>query len=203
MHGVTHVTDERVPMCDALPMNFEHLVTQHKDAVYRQMMRVCGNQQDAEDVLIEALFKAYRNLGQLRDDAAFRAWLAAIASRVCWQLRKKEALLPLLQLSVMEEEGQELSAREASAESQVEAAEMKKLLANAIASLPDRDRRVYEMRDLQNLSGAEVARKLRISLTAMKSRLHRARTLVREHLDAALVRRPSGSGKKEEAVWRS
>ena len=192
MHGVTHITDDQTPMCDAVPVNFEHLVNQHKDAVYRQMMRVCGNREDAEDVLIEALFKAYRNLGQLRDDAAFRAWLAAIASRVCWQLRKQEALLPILQLSAMEKEGQELSGREPSAEAQVEAAQMKQLLANAIASLPDPYRRVYEMRDLQDLSGAEVARKLRISLTAMKSRLHRARTLVREHLDAALLRNAKG-----------
>ncbi len=57
-------------------MNFETLVNQHKDAVYRQMLRVCGNHADAEDVLIEALLKAYRHLDQLRDSVAFRAWLA-------------------------------------------------------------------------------------------------------------------------------
>ena len=55
-------------------MNFETLVNQHKDAVYRQMVRVCGNREDAEDVLIEALLKAYRHLDQLRNSVAFRAW---------------------------------------------------------------------------------------------------------------------------------
>ena len=44
-------------------MDFEALANEHKNAVYRQMIRACGNREDAEDVLIEALLKAYRNLG--------------------------------------------------------------------------------------------------------------------------------------------
>lgn len=88
--------------------DFDALTRQHQDSVYRQMLRVCGNREDAEDVLVEALLKAYRHLGQLRDSAAFRAWLAQIAKRVCWQLKEREALLPLLQLSTLEEEGREI-----------------------------------------------------------------------------------------------
>ena len=86
-------------------MEFETLANQHKDEVYRQMIRACGNREDAEDVLVEALVKAYKHLDQLRDIATFRAWLAQIARRVCWQLKQREALQPLLQLSVVEEEG--------------------------------------------------------------------------------------------------
>lgn len=176
-------------------MNFETLVNQHKDAVYRQMLRVCGNHADAEDVLIEALLKAYRHLDQLRDSIAFRAWLAKIANRVCWQFRKREALMPLLQLSSLEEEGREITASEPPVDVQVELAEMKSLLIAAIAALPAAFREVYEMRDLQDVPGDEVARKLRISRAAMKSRLHRARAQVREHLDAALLQ-----GRQKEAA---
>jgi len=64
-------------------MNFEALANEHKDAVYRQMIRACGSREDAEDVLVEALLKAYRNLDQLRDSVALRSWLAQIARRVC------------------------------------------------------------------------------------------------------------------------
>ena len=70
-------------------MDFEALANQHKDAVYRQLMRACGNREDAEDVLIEALLKAYRNLDQLHESGAFRAWLAQIGRRVCWQLKQR------------------------------------------------------------------------------------------------------------------
>ena len=183
---VIAVTDACPAISEDWTVNFESLVKQHKDAVYRQMIRTCGNHEDAEDVLIEALFKAYRHLDQLHDAIAFRAWLARIASRVCWQLRKREALQPLLQLSVLEEEGLELLAPEPPIDSRVELAQMKQLLTSAIGSLPEVYRRVYEMRDLENRSGEEVARKLGISNAAMKSRLHRARALIRQQLDQAL-----------------
>lgn len=176
-------------------MNFETLVNQHKDAVYRQMVRVCGNHADAEDVLIEALLKAYRHLDQLQDSGAFRAWLAKIASRICWRLRKRELLMPLLQLSSLEDEGREISAHEPSVDVQMELAQMKGLLLAAITNLPAPFRAVYEMRDLQNVPGDEVAHKLGISIAAMKSRLHRARALIREHLDSALLR---NKGRSEE-----
>ena len=67
---------------------------EHKDAVDRQMIRVCGNREDAEDVLIEALLKAYRHLDQLRESAAFSGLAGEIAKRVCWQLKERESLLP-------------------------------------------------------------------------------------------------------------
>src|SRR5579864_3575971 len=167
-------------------MDFEGLVNEHKDAVYRQMIRTCGNREDAEDVLIEALLKAYRNLDQLRAQEAFRVWLAQIGRRVCWQLKKREALLPVLQLSELEAEGQELAGDSPALDATLAMQQMKELLMNAVEALPEQYRDVYRMRDLEELSGEEVAQRLQISLQAMKSRLHRARAMVRESLDAAL-----------------
>ena len=168
--------------------DFDALTRQHQDSVYRQMLRVCGNREDAEDVLVEALLKAYRHLDQLRDAAAFRAWLAQIARRVCWQLKEREALLPLLQLSTLEDEGREIAGSELTPEGQLARGQMKQLLEDAIAALPPLYRAVYRLRDLEDRPGDEVAAQLAISRTAMKSRLHRARDLVRAYLDAALVR---------------
>src|SRR5271165_3333031 len=168
--------------------DFESLTRQHKDSVYRQMIRVCGNREDAEDVLIEALLKAYRHLDQLRDSAAFRAWLTQIAKRVCWQLKEREALLPLLQLSMLEEEGREIPGGELTPEGQLARQQMKQLLDDAIAALPELYRAVYQLRDIEDRPGEEVAEKLGLSRAAMKSRLHRARELVRAHLDATLAR---------------
>jgi RNA polymerase sigma-70 factor (ECF subfamily) len=168
-------------------MDFETLANEHKDAVYRQMVRVCGNHEDAEDVLIEALLKAYRHLDQLRDSVAFRAWLAQIARRVCWQLKARESLLPLMQLSELEEEGTRISSATSEMETYLASQQMKELLNGAIASLPPDYRSVFELRDVQDLSGSEVAKQLGLSLAAMKSRLHRARALLRERLDAALM----------------
>jgi RNA polymerase sigma-70 factor (ECF subfamily) len=168
-------------------MDFEHLANQHKDAVYRQLMRACGNREDAEDVLIEALLKAYRHLDQLQDSGTFRAWLAQIGRRVCWQLKQREALLPILQLSTLEEEGKQIASNQESAESEVVREQMKSLLLRAIEQLPPSEREVYELRDIQGLDGEEVARRLHISMPAMKSRLHRGRSNLRKYLDHLLT----------------
>jgi RNA polymerase sigma-70 factor (ECF subfamily) len=163
------------------------LARRHKDAVYRQMVRVCGNREDAEDVLIEALLKAYRGLDALSAQEAFRTWLGRIASRVCWQLRRRQALLPLLQLSALEESGVEVADPSPSAESKAAASQLKEMLHAALSSLPPSYRAVYELRAIEELSGDETARRLGLSIPAMKSRWHRARSLLRTRLDAAFT----------------
>ena len=89
--------------------------------------------------------------------AAFRAWLAQIARRVCWQLKEREALLPLLQLSTLEEEGAGNSGGELTPEAQLARRQMKQLLDDAIAALPELYREVYQLRDIEDRPGDEVA----------------------------------------------
>jgi RNA polymerase sigma-70 factor (ECF subfamily) len=169
-------------------VEFETLANQHKDAVYRQMVRVCGNREDAEDVLVDALLRAWRHLDRLENTKAFRSWLSRIAQRVCWRLRDREKLLPLLQLSAMPQAGEEIPARFEGAEARLDAQRMKELLHRAIESLPDSCRLVYRMRDLDGVSGEETAGRLGISLASMKSRLHRARRMLRKQLDEELLK---------------
>jgi RNA polymerase sigma-70 factor (ECF subfamily) len=168
-------------------MDFDALANEHKDAVYRQLIHACGNREDAEDVLVEALLKAYCHFGQLRDSAAFRSWLAQIGRRVCWQLKQREALLPIMQLSAMEAEGTELESGEDAPDVQTSRQEVKELLLAAVESLTESERAVYQLRDLDELSGEAVATRLGVSLSAVKSRLHRARERVRKYLDEALT----------------
>lgn len=167
-------------------MHFDSLVRQHKDAVYRQMVRMCGNADDAEDVLGEALLKAYRALDQLGDEEAFRGWLAIIARRTCGRLKRREALAPVLSLAELAERGVELPDGATLPEMQAIEAETKSCLLAVIASLPPIYREVYEMRDVRELSAPETAERLGISVAAVKSRLHRARALVRTGVDAGL-----------------
>ena len=175
-------------------MNFERLANEHKDAVYRQLIRACGgNREDAEDVLIEAMLKAYQHLDQLQDVVAFRPWLAQIGRRVCWQLKKKEALAPVLQLSALEDGGTEISSGEQGIEAELEVRRMKALLTEAMQRLPEPVRKVFELRDIEELSGDEVVKLLGISTAAMKSRLHRGRKFIREFMEAALLPKTESS----------
>jgi RNA polymerase sigma-70 factor (ECF subfamily) len=181
-------------------MDFEALANKHKDAVYRQMLRACGNREDAEDVLVEALLRASRHLDQLEYPEAFRSWLASIGRRVCWRLKRREAVLPVIQLSQMEDEGVEIPSSAAGPDAQWDAIQMKQQLESALGALPEEYRRVYEMRDLENQPGEKVAEALGISLAAMKSRLHRARALLRERLDAVLRAKDGSEGATK---WKS
>jgi RNA polymerase sigma-70 factor (ECF subfamily) len=168
-------------------MDFERLMARHKDAVYRQMVKMCGNTDDAEDVLAESLMNAYRAMHQLHDEQAFQGWLATIARRTCGRLRRKEALTPVLHLADMAQRGLELVADTPSPEDLVLEAETKACLLQAMATIPPLYREVYQLRDTQDLSANEVAQQLGISVAAVKSRLHRARIILRNILDKSLI----------------
>ena len=159
-------------------MDYERLAARHKDAVYRQMVRVCGNREDAEDVLIEALISAYRARESLRDEKSFQGWLAIIGRRVCGRLKRRESLLSLVSLA----DGVNVCT-ESTAEVEAGRKELKNCVLKAIGALPQSYRIAYELCEIDELPAEEAARRLNISLAALKSRLHRARVMVRQTLD--------------------
>ncbi len=161
-------------------MDFERLAARHKDAVYRQLVRVCGNVEDAEDALVEALLSAFTALKQLDDPDSFQAWLATIGRRACIRIKRKEDLAPIIELA----ERQGPLPQSPEAEALVK--ETKSCIARVIRELPEAYREVYFRREIQSEPAEKVARDLGISVPALKSRLHRARALVREELEKNL-----------------
>jgi RNA polymerase sigma-70 factor (ECF subfamily) len=168
-------------------MQFDRLVARHKDAVYRQMVRMCGNQDDAEDVLAESLLKAWRALGTLDDEASFQAWLAIIARRTCGRMRRREALAPVVHLADLADVGVEPVAPGQAPDDAAIEAHTKQCLIAVMDGLPDIYRDVYVARDVEGLSAEETAQRFGISVAAVKSRLHRARTMVRDRTDQSLL----------------
>lgn len=171
-------------------MDFDLLAARHKDAVYREMLRLCGNRDDAEDVLADSMVKAYRFLGQLSDESAFRPWLTQIARRTCGRLKRRESLRPLLSMSALEEAGIEPATTAPTPLEQALERDTRECLYRALDSLPPMYREVYEARDIEGLSGPEVAKQLGMELATVKTRLHRARKMVRDLLDSMLADRP-------------
>ena len=165
--------------------DFESLANRHKDAVYRQLYRMCGNYDDAEDVLVESLVNAYRAIGELQDDQAFRAWLGQIARRACGRLKQRQSLQPVVNLAAMEEAGFEFPDPHTPEASALEG-ETKDCIQGVINNLPDMYREIYELRDILGLSAEEARARTGLSIPAIKSRLHRARHMVRQGLDEAL-----------------
>lgn len=165
---------------------FDALANRHRDAVYRQLVRMCGNKEDAEDVLAESLLKAFRALPNLEGESAFRAWLSQIAKRTCWRLRKREAVAQVFGSDVVGAEWLNVPSEGPTPEQMALGNELRSCLMQALARLPGIYREVYELRDVEDRPAEEVARCLKISVPAVKSRLHRARRMMRDTMDREL-----------------
>ncbi|MFI1100760.1 RNA polymerase sigma factor [Streptomyces melanogenes] len=159
--------------------------------VHRFAHTLCSTPQDAEDAAQEALIILYRKIGMLRASGALASWMFRIVRNEC--LRRSRALLRRGPAEESDQlgtsgRGDAFGGATRSAEEDVLLRLEAERVAAAVAALPDDQRQVLVMRDIQGLPGRTVADRLGLSNAAMKSRLHRARSAVREALGGALVR---------------
>ena len=159
--------------------SFEQLANQHKDTVYRQMIRVCNHREDAEDALATALMHAFKAYDRLESDEAFGKWLGTIGKRVCSRMRSHEGIQKAFEYAEerdLIDEGK----------SEFDIAILKGCVKDAIEELPPIYKEIYIACELDEKTVVEAAQELNISHNAAKSRLLRARTIVRELLDRSV-----------------
>lgn len=170
------------------PAAFDRLVREYQDYLYRLMVRACHHPQDAEEVASEAFVRAYERLGQFESRSSFVTWLGRIATNLCFRRREKGQVPSVsLEEQAREEEGRvprTPPAPGATPEQAALQAEMKRLIRSAVAELPEPDRTVLRLRDIEELPAAEVAARTGLTVPAVKARLHRARERLRERLNS-------------------
>ena len=157
------------------PAALNQLLVQCRPDIRRYARFQCHRSSAVEDVVQEALIILYRRVGTVRSPAALGAWLARIVGRLC--------LLPALMFMKGMEDIGSLSDSAQLASMPVD--ELRMDLVRALESLPPSHRDIVLLRDMQELTIAEIAQRLNLTREATKSRLHRARVLVREYLLAA------------------
>ncbi len=165
------------------PSALEALLTRHAPAVLRFGEKMCRNSEDAKDVLQDSLLAAARGVREFRGDASFTTWLFTIARSFCIKKRRASKYAPAETLSL--DHDASIARLASSAPLPDEAAadhELSNALSRAIDGLEDANREVLLLRDVEGLTAPEVASVLGISVDAVKSRLHRARLLVRAAL---------------------
>jgi RNA polymerase sigma-70 factor (ECF subfamily) len=166
---------------------FEELVNRYENKIFRLTKNITGNQEDAEDAMQDAFLKAYSHLDGFQGDSRFYTWLVRIAANeALMRLRKRRPGQVSLDEPI--EGDADLIPREvedwrASPEREYAQAEMQRILAEVIEKLEPDYRIVLVLRDLEELSTQETAETLGISVTAVKSRLLRARLKLREKLN--------------------
>lgn len=163
-------------------MTYDSLVKAHKDAIFREMLRVCGNREDSEDILVEALVTAYKESKSLRDEGAFRAWVCKIGRRLCWHLRHKKEIEVIFSESAVDNEQDSRF----DPQNSIEEVQWRDCLQKAVLELGQTYKRVFVAIELEGASIENLATELNISVGATKSRLNRARKQVRESLEHSL-----------------
>jgi RNA polymerase sigma-70 factor, ECF subfamily len=185
---------------------FYELVQPYERRIYAAAFAILGNEADAEDAAQEAVLKAFSHIQEFRREARFSTWLTQITVNEALMRRRKqhpEIMEPLGEHQ--DEEGNYTPRdfadwREIPSET-LERKEIREILSKALASLKQAYRDVFVLRDVQKLSIEETAEALGISRASVKTRLLRARLMLRDLLapgfgGSALSRQPFEKGSK-------
>ncbi|HLH04046.1 MAG TPA: RNA polymerase sigma factor [Bryobacteraceae bacterium] len=173
---------------------FSELVRHYDRRVFRMAKQITQNDDDAEDVLQEAFLKAYTHLDDFQGNSKFYTWIVRIAvNEALMKLRKRRSdrSVPLDEpIDTGEDEvAREIAVWDENPEETYSREELAELLDEAIQSLKPAYRTVFILRDIEELSIEETAEALGLSISAVKSRLLRARLQLREKLTRQFKRK--------------
>lgn len=166
----------------------EALLSRYQPQLLRFGLRMCGNPQDAEDVVQESMLAAVRSLPAYRGEASLSTWLYTIARSFCLKKRRRSKFAPAREESLQDPEGaaRTLVANTPTPEDAALGAEMEGALRAAILAIEPGQREILVLRDVEGLSANEVSEVTGLSVSAVKSKLHRARAALRAMLEPVL-----------------
>ena len=160
----------------------EDLVHRHSRLVYRIAYAVVRTHHDAEDATQETFFRALRYSRKLAAVEDPKGWLARIAWRVAVERSRKSKGKREISLDDPERPLEEVASAQSSADDAIEGSEVHKRLGKLIAALPRKLRDPLILSSIEEMSPREVAATLGISQAAARSRVFRARQILREKL---------------------
>lgn len=171
------------------PGAFERFVDVFRSKLFQYTFLMCGQREDAEEVVQETLLNVFRSLDQLREPENVKAWVFRIAKNACLMKRRKSIFAPSGELSLDGVDGTthwEIRDPGMLPDGELLRTEMHQIVTRAISELPQNHRAVLLLRDVEELSTEETAQILDVSLDVVKTRLHRARVALRGLLKPAL-----------------
>jgi RNA polymerase sigma-70 factor (ECF subfamily) len=174
---------ERIPPDQPTPLSAEQVYHDYAPRVYNVARRMVRNDVDAEDVTQDVLLQVVRKLPSFRGESAFPTWLHRVTVNTALSHRRRRAVRQEHDLAEsLEAFGEDGPAQALAPDAPVLSRETRLLIERAIDSLPPAYRTVFVLADVEGLPNAAIADRLRLSLPAIKSRLHRARLLMRDAL---------------------
>jgi RNA polymerase sigma-70 factor (ECF subfamily) len=193
---------------------FEKLVNVYQQRIYSLSYQLSGNHTDAQDLAQEAFIKAFRALAGFRNESDFGTWLHRITVNLWLNIKRKQNVVPMVSLDepVPTQDGKvfrELTTTSGNPEQYLEDKEFCRLLRKSLDEMSPEHKAVLVLRDIEGHSYEEMAGILGCSLGTIKSRLNRARQILRKqvNLHMQIVDGISGSqakiGSPGVKGWRS
>jgi len=171
--------------------SFELLISSYDKRAYNIAYRIMGNEEDAKDMAQEALFRIFRSIKDFKGQSAFSTWSYRIVTNVCLdelRRRKNEKYVPI-ESTIQTDSGEayiELCSDKETPESVFERTEQRELIKSAIDGLSEEYRSVIVLRDIQGFSYEEISTILDCSMGTVKSRINRARTMLKGRLKSSM-----------------
>ena len=166
---------------------FYELVKPFERRIYSAAFAILRNEADAEDAAQEAILKAFTHIGQFRGDARFSTWLTQITVNEALMRKRRNHSEVMEPIGEHQEEDGSYTPRDFADWREIpsealERKEVRQRLADAVAMLTQKYREVFVLRDIQHLSIEDTAEALGISRASVKTRLLRARLMLRDML---------------------
>ena len=171
---------------------FGHIVKLYQDRLFNTVYRMVGDHEEARDLTQQAFLKAYESLERFRGGSSFYTWLYRIGVNLVFDERKKRMRRPqAVGGPAVVEAGQSRGLRESSVEGDgpvdvLVRRERETAVTEAIASLDELHRSVVVLRDIEGMDYEQIAEVLNCARGTVKSRLHRARLMLRDRLKGLL-----------------
>lgn len=172
---------------------FREIMRRNNRRLYRVARSVLRNDAEAEDAVQEAYTRAFGHFQEFQATAALSTWLTRIVlNEALGRLRRRRATCDVAELDSLPENGGNvvafpLIAETENPEAAAARAQIRRLLERAVDELPEPFRVVFVMRALEDISVEETASQLGVKPETVKTRLHRARRLLRKALDQKLA----------------
>jgi RNA polymerase sigma-70 factor (ECF subfamily) len=178
---------------------FEALVERHEDRLYRLALRLLRDEEGAREVLQEALFAAWRRLDQFEGKAQFGSWLYRIVANAALMALRSRRRHPEVSVEALEPARLEATAAAGGGfgagpnwarrpDEELQSQELRRHIEEALETLPEGQRLVFLLRDVDDLSTEETADLLGVNVPTVKTRLHRARLALREAITEYFTR---------------
>jgi RNA polymerase sigma-70 factor (ECF subfamily) len=174
---------------------FEQLVQRHEKRVFRLLMRMMGNREEAEDVAQETFLSLYRHGRRFRHEARFSTFVYRVASNAALNRRRSlgRRRKRFQKLAVRQEAGDDLPSSPRDPEDATSGIELSAHVRNALAALQPSLRMPVLLYDIEGLAYSEIATILGVAEGTVKSRIHRARQALRVELKGLLADAKKGA----------